>query len=82
MRKEAVVTYDMGEAKKGKKNKTDIMAKIQARANAAGNKPKGKLGAQLQEQKKQTRNDTLEAVSAEERAHRQIKANEQTQRYD
>ena len=53
----------------------------QARANAAS-KPKGKLGTALQEQKKQTRSDTLEAVSAEERGHRQLKASEQQQRYD
>ncbi|KAH6719188.1 hypothetical protein DL95DRAFT_391284 [Leptodontidium sp. 2 PMI_412] len=38
----------------------------EARANAAS-KPKGKLGSQLQEQKKQTRTDTLEGLSKEER---------------
>ncbi|KAH7403382.1 hypothetical protein BKA64DRAFT_641372 [Cadophora sp. MPI-SDFR-AT-0126] len=38
----------------------------EARANAAS-KPKGKLGSQLQEQKKQTRSDTLEGLSKEER---------------
>ena len=41
----------------------------QARAQAA-NKPKGKLGSQLQEQKKQTRTDTLEAASKTERRMR------------
>jgi len=45
----------------------------EARANAA-NKPKGKLAAQLQEQKKQTRTDTLEAVSRDERRLRDADA--------
>jgi len=45
----------------------------EARANAA-NKPKGKLAAQLQEQKKQTRTDTLEAASRDERRLRDADA--------
>jgi hypothetical protein len=38
------------------------------------NKPKGKLGSQLQEQKKQTRTDTLDAASREERRLRDADA--------
>ncbi|KAN0117408.1 hypothetical protein V8E51_003385 [Hyaloscypha variabilis] len=45
----------------------------EARANTA-NKPKGKLGSQLLEQKKQTRTDTLEAASREERRVRDADA--------
>jgi len=45
----------------------------EARANVA-NKPKGKLAAQLQEQKKQTRADTLEAASRDERRLRDADA--------
>ncbi|EGY22917.1 uncharacterized protein VDAG_04355 [Verticillium dahliae VdLs.17] len=41
----------------------------EARAKAAS-KPTGKLGAQLNAQKKQTRKDTLNQLSAEERQHR------------
>jgi len=41
----------------------------EARANAAS-KPKGRLASQLQEQKKQTRVDTLEAASSDVRRMR------------
>jgi hypothetical protein len=43
---------------------------IQARAKGT-NKPKGKLGAQLDEQKKQSRTGTLVAASDEERLRRE-----------
>ena len=42
-----------------------------SKANAAT----GKLGQQLAEQKKQTRNDTLKAVSTEEQGHRNAQSN-------
>jgi len=41
----------------------------EARAKAA-NKPRGSLGGKLQEQRKQTRTDTLEAASKDERRMR------------
>lgn len=53
----------------------------EARANAA-NKPKGKLGSQLQEQKKQTRTDTLEAASKDERRMRDADAAAETRAYN
>ncbi|KAI0400299.1 hypothetical protein F4802DRAFT_585409 [Xylaria palmicola] len=42
----------------------------EARAQAASAKPSGKLGAQLAAQKKQTRNDTLQEISNNERRQR------------
>ncbi|ROT37346.1 hypothetical protein SODALDRAFT_194734 [Sodiomyces alkalinus F11] len=48
-------------------------AAAEARAKA-GNKANGKLGAQLAQQKKQTRIDTLNQLSAEERMHRDADA--------
>jgi hypothetical protein len=53
----------------------------QARAQAA-NKPKGKLGSQLQEQKKQTRTDTLDAASKDERRLRDADAAAETRAYN
>ena len=50
-----------------------LTSSSQARANAA-NKPKGTLGSKLQEQKKQTRTDTLEAASRDERRLREADA--------
>lgn len=44
---------------------------IQARAQAASAKSSGKLGAQLAAQKKQTRNDTLQEISNNERRQRE-----------
>jgi len=53
----------------------------EARANAA-NKPKGKLGAQLAEQKKQTRTDTLDAASRDERRMRDADAGQEARAYN
>jgi len=53
----------------------------EARANAA-NKPKGRLASQLQEQKKQTRTDTLETVSKDERRMRDADAGAETRAYN
>ncbi|CZS90443.1 hypothetical protein WAI453_004173 [Rhynchosporium graminicola] len=53
----------------------------EARANAAS-KPKGKLGNQLAEQKKQTRNDTLEGLSKEERRIRDADAGAEARAYN
>ncbi|CZT48292.1 uncharacterized protein RSE6_08967 [Rhynchosporium secalis] len=53
----------------------------EARANAAS-KPKGKLGNQLAEQKKQTRNDTLEGLSKEERRIRHADAGAEARAYN
>ncbi|PQE21113.1 hypothetical protein CJF32_00005548 [Rutstroemia sp. NJR-2017a WRK4] len=46
------------------------------------NKPKGKLSAQLQEQKKQTRVDTLEEASRNERLARAADEGAQTRAYN
>jgi len=53
----------------------------EARANSAS-KPKGKLGSQLQEQKKQTRTDTLEAASKDELRRRDADAAAETRAYN
>jgi hypothetical protein len=56
--------------------KSDYYGKLtceQARANAAS-KPKGKLASQLEQQKKQTRSDTLDALSKDERRARDADA--------
>jgi len=53
----------------------------EARAQAA-NKPKGKLGSQLQEQKKQTRTDTLDAASKDERRLRDADAAAESRAYN
>ncbi|KAG0649938.1 hypothetical protein D0Z07_3796 [Hyphodiscus hymeniophilus] len=53
----------------------------EARANAA-NKPKGKLGNQLLEQRKQTRIDTLEAASKDERRMRESDAAAESRAYN
>ncbi|KAL2067384.1 hypothetical protein VTL71DRAFT_1809 [Oculimacula yallundae] len=53
----------------------------EARANAAS-KPKGKLGSQLAEQKKQTRNDTLDGLSKEERRLRDADAGAEARAYN
>jgi len=52
----------------------------EARANAG--KPKGKLGSQLQDQKKQTRSDTLEAASKDERRMRDADAGAESRAYN
>ena len=51
-----------------------LMLARQARA-AQSNSPKGKLGQKLQEERKQTRTDTLEQISAEERRQRDMASN-------
>jgi len=53
----------------------------EARAKAAST-PKGKLGTQLQEQKKQSRVDTLSAASRDERRTRDTDATAQTMAYN
>jgi len=53
----------------------------EARANVA-NKPKGKLGNQLLEQRKQTRTDTLEAASSDERRLRDADAAAESRAYN
>ncbi|KAF8867294.1 hypothetical protein BDZ45DRAFT_667257 [Acephala macrosclerotiorum] len=53
----------------------------EARANAA-NKPKGKLGSQLAEQKKQTKNDTLSAASRDELRARDADASAESRAYN
>ncbi|KUJ20614.1 uncharacterized protein LY89DRAFT_448436 [Mollisia scopiformis] len=53
----------------------------EARANAA-NKPKGKLGSQLAEQKKQTRTDTLDAASRDELRMRDADAGQEARVYN
>ncbi|KAI9051028.1 hypothetical protein LZ554_005136 [Drepanopeziza brunnea f. sp. 'monogermtubi'] len=52
----------------------------EARANAQ--KPKGKLGAQLLEQKKQTQSQTLDALSRDERRARDADAAADTRAYN
>ncbi|KAF4637416.1 hypothetical protein G7Y89_g629 [Cudoniella acicularis] len=56
-------------------------AAAEARANAA-TKPKGKLSSQLQEQKKQTRADTLEAASKDTRRMRDADAAADSRAYN
>ncbi|QPG99713.1 hypothetical protein C2857_002385 [Epichloe festucae Fl1] len=53
----------------------------QARAKAS-NQPGGKLQTQLSAQKRQSRNDTLKALSAEEQRAREIAQNEDSRTYD
>lgn len=53
----------------------------QARAKAAS-KSKGKLGSQLNDQKKQTRNDTLAAMSEEERRRRDMDSADASRTYN
>jgi len=53
----------------------------EARASAA-DKPKGKLGSQLAEQKKQTRTDTLDAASRDELRMRDADASQQARAYN
>jgi len=53
----------------------------EARANAA-NKPKGKLASQLAEQKKQTRSDTLDSASRDERRLRDADAGQEARAYN
>ncbi|CAL3963725.1 hypothetical protein PZA11_001261 [Diplocarpon coronariae] len=53
----------------------------EARANATS-KTKGKLGSQLQEQKKQTRNETLNGLSREERQRRDADAGADVRAYN
>ncbi|PBP18635.1 hypothetical protein BUE80_DR010534 [Diplocarpon rosae] len=53
----------------------------EARANAAS-KPKGKLASQLQEQKKQTRSETLNGLSREERRLRDADAGADVRAYN
>jgi hypothetical protein len=55
--------------------------RMQARANAAS-KPKGKLGSQLHEQKKQTRSETLDALSKDERRARDADAAAESRAYN
>ena len=54
---------------------------LQNRAKTA-NKPKGKLGSQLADQKKQTRTDTLDAASKDERRMRDADASAETRAYN
>lgn len=53
---------------------TDFERVLQARA-VQSNVPKGKLGQKLAEERKQTRTETLEQVSAEERRQRDMAGN-------
>ncbi|KAL8894502.1 MAG: hypothetical protein Q9192_004268 [Flavoplaca navasiana] len=53
-----------------------------AEARATANPPKGKLGRELDRQQRQTRSDTLEAVSAEERRYRDLREGEEGRRWD
>lgn len=53
----------------------------EARAKAS-NKPGGKLQTQLSAQKRQSRNDTLKALGAEEQRAREIAQNEDSRTYD
>ncbi|KAH8599043.1 hypothetical protein B0O99DRAFT_650251 [Bisporella sp. PMI_857] len=53
----------------------------EARANAA-KKPKGKLGSQLQEQKRQTRNDALAGASRDELRSREADQLAETRAYN
>ncbi|KAL8843408.1 MAG: hypothetical protein Q9176_002021 [Flavoplaca citrina] len=53
-----------------------------AEARATANAPKGKLGRELDRQQRQTRSDTLEAVSAEERRYRDLREGEEGRRWD
>jgi len=53
----------------------------EARANAAS-KSKGRLEKQLQEQKKQTRVDTLGAASQDERRQREVDAAQESRTYN
>ncbi|RFU35934.1 hypothetical protein B7463_g334, partial [Scytalidium lignicola] len=57
-------------------------AAAEARAKSATSKPKGKLGSQLQDQKKQTRRDTLNEASNDERRTRDADATAQAIAYD
>jgi hypothetical protein len=54
---------------------------VQARAKIAS-KPKGKLGSQLADQKKQTRTNTLDAASKDERRMRDADAAAETIAYN
>ena len=54
----------------------------QARAKAASSKPTGKIGAQLQAQRKQGRVDTLKDMSAQERRARDVDAAAEALRHD
>lgn len=56
-------------------------AAAEARANAAS-KPKGKLASQLEQQKKQTRSDTLDALSKDERRARDADAGAEARAYN
>lgn len=55
---------------------------IKGQARASGNKPKGKLGAQLQDQKKQTQSATLDALSRDERRLRDADQGAETRAYN
>jgi hypothetical protein len=60
----------------------EVANTMQARAKAASGAPKGKLGSQLQEQKKQRRVDTLGAASKDERLARDADAAAETRAYN
>ncbi|KAH8808269.1 hypothetical protein F5884DRAFT_900528 [Xylogone sp. PMI_703] len=57
-------------------------AAAEARARGTTAKPKGKLGSQLEEQKKQTRNDTLKEASNDERRTRDADAAAEARAYN
>lgn len=57
------------------------MPESQARANAT-NKPKGKLGSQLEGQKKETRTETLKRASDSQRLQRDADAAAEARAYN